>query len=307
MSPLPLSLTRTTACIRPRWLVRAGLVLALLLSGLTSVRAATSPASTAGLVVMTYNVRYASNTPPNDWPARRPLVREVIAQSNPDVIGTQEGVYSQLRDLAQDLPEYDWIGLGREGGSRGEFMAVFYRRDRLEPLAYDHFWLSDTPDVVGSATWGNRYRRMVTSVHFRDRRTGREFHFWNTHFDHEVQVARERSAALIRERVGALADGLPVVLAGDFNAGAGANPVYPALVGDGFFQDTWPLARERRGEGYGTFNGFGTSPGGGERIDWILVRGGEALAVAASEIVTLVRDGQYPSDHYPVVAWLEWR
>jgi endonuclease/exonuclease/phosphatase family metal-dependent hydrolase len=306
MSPLPLRLTRPTPGIRPRLLVRVGLLLALVLSGLTFVRAAPSAASTAGLVVMTYNLRYASNTPPNDWPARRPLVREVIAQSNPDVIGTQEGVYSQLRDLAQDLPGYDWIGLGREGGSRGEFMAVYYRRDRLEPLAYDHFWLSDTPDMVGSATWGNRYRRMVTSVHFRDRRTGREFHFWNTHFDHEVQVARERSAGLIRERVGALTDGLPVVLAGDFNAGAGANPAYTALVGDGFFQDTWPLARERRGAGYGTFNDFGASPGGGERIDWILVRG-EALAVAASEIVTLVRDGQYPSDHFPVVAWLEWR
>src|SRR5687768_17566799 len=88
------------------------------------------------LDVMTFNLRYASPVPPNSWPQRRPVMRELIRKHAPDVIGTQEGVYAQLRDLAADLPEYDWIGLGRDGGSRSEFMAVFYRKDRLEPLEF---------------------------------------------------------------------------------------------------------------------------------------------------------------------------
>jgi len=100
--------------------------------------------SPAALTVMTYNLKFASTNPPNAWPARRPLVREVIRQIAPDVIGTQEGLYEQLKDIAADLPEYDWIGLGRNGGSRDEFMAVFFRKGRLEPLEFDHFWLSDT-------------------------------------------------------------------------------------------------------------------------------------------------------------------
>ena len=120
----------------------------------------------------------------------------------PDLIGTQEGLYPQIKDIAADQPAYDWIGLGRDGGSRGEFMAIFYRRDRFEPLEYEHFWLSDTPDVIASSTWGNGVRRMVTWAKFRDRTTGREFYFWNTHLDHEVQFAREKSAELIRQRIG---------------------------------------------------------------------------------------------------------
>lgn len=257
------------------------------------------------LVVMTYNLRYASVRPPNAWPDRQPLMRDLLREVNPDVIGTQEGVFPQLKDLAADLREHDWIGLGRDGGSRGEFMAVFYRRERLEPVEFDHFWLSDTPDVIASSTWGNTNRRMVTWVKFRDRLTSQEFYFWNTHLDHALQPAREKAAALIRQRVEALKTDLPVILLGDFNAVAGKNPAYTALTGDGFFRDTWKLAGERRNADYNTFSGFAPAKRDGERIDWILLRG--AADVRAAEINVFSRDGQYPSDHFPVVAWLTLR
>ncbi|HMO65532.1 MAG TPA: endonuclease/exonuclease/phosphatase family protein [Verrucomicrobiota bacterium] len=263
------------------------------------------PAAARELVVMTYNVRYASVRPPNAWPDRQPLMRAMLREVNPDLIGTQEGLYPQLKDIDADLPGHDWIGLGRDGGSRGEFMAVFYRRDRLEPVEYDHFWLSDTPDVIASSTWGNTNRRMVTWVKFRDRLTGQEFHFWNTHLDHALQPAREKAAALIRRRVEELKTDLPVILLGDFNAAAGKNPIYETLVGDGFFRDTYALAGERRNADYNTFNGFRPARRDGERIDWILLRGD--ADVRATEIVTYERDGQYPSDHFPVVAWLTLR
>lgn len=114
------------------------------------------------LKVMTFNLRYASPSPPNSWAQRHPVVSECLRLTSPDVIGTQEGLYSQLKDIAMDQPEYDWIGMGRDGGNRGEFMAVFYRKERLEPMAFDHFWLSDTPEVIGSRTWGPTLARMVT-------------------------------------------------------------------------------------------------------------------------------------------------
>ena len=259
-------------------------------------------ASEGMLTVMTYNLRFASDTPPNAWAARRPLVRATVAKAAPDVIGTQEGVYAQLKDMEADLPEYTWIGLGRDGGSRGEFMAVFYRRDRLEPVAFDHFWLSDTPEVIGTATWGNRHNRMVTRVRFKDLGTGAEFELWNTHFDHEVQLAREKSAALVRDRVAKLEAGLPVILTGDFNAPAGANAAYSRLTEDGFFTDTWTAAKERTNEDFGTFNGFGETPQGGARIDWILTRG--VAAPEAAEIVVQPAGEPYASDHYPVVVKL---
>lgn len=257
------------------------------------------------LCVVTYNLRYASDTGPHAWPMRRPLVAELIRRLAPDVMGTQEGLYGQLKELASDLPGYEWVGLGRDGGSRGEFMAVFYRQTRLEPLAFEHFWLSDTPELIGSSTWGNRNRRMVTWVLFRDRDTGQRFYVWNTHLDHEVPLAREKGAQLIRDRVAGLRDGLPVLLVGDFNAAAGASPVYEILTRDGFFVDTWDLAKAREGEGLGTFNGFERMPVGGPRIDWILVRG--QAEVDRVEIAAWQRDGRFPSDHFPVAARLRWR
>jgi endonuclease/exonuclease/phosphatase family metal-dependent hydrolase len=259
--------------------------------------------SPAALTVTTYNLRFASSTPPNAWPQRRPIMVELIRKLSPDVMGTQEGLYSQLKDLAGDFPEYDWIGLGREGGSRGEFMAVFYRKARLKPLAYDHFWLSDTPELMNSATWGNTCRRMVTWVRFRDRLTGAEFYVFNTHFDHLSQMAREKSAELVRQRIAALKTDQPVLLTGDFNSVAGTNKTYAILTSDHFLSDTWLVAPEKVGDGLDTFNSFKAVGKGGRRIDWILTRG--KVEVLRAEISDDSRNGQFPSDHFPVTAVLK--
>jgi len=267
------------------------------------VRAAEASAGPAEICAVTYNLRYASPTGENAWPTRRPMMRALLQELKPDIMGTQEGVYGQLRDVAADLPEMDWIGLGRDGGSRGEFMAIFYRRDRFEPLEYDHFWLSDTPLVMGSSTWGNTNRRMLTWVLFRDRKTERNFYFWNTHLDHALQPAREKGAALILDQIRTAAKpGVPLLLVGDFNAVAGQNPVYDQLVRDGGLTDTWTVAGVRRNERMNSFNGFETAKADAQRIDWILSRG--PLSVRASEVITFARDGRYPSDHFPVAAWL---
>jgi endonuclease/exonuclease/phosphatase family metal-dependent hydrolase len=254
------------------------------------------------LCVMTYNLRFASDTPPNAWAQRRPAMAALLREARPDVIGTQEGVYRQLKDLAADLPEFDWIGLGRDGGSRGEFMAVFFRRDRLEPLAYDHFWLSDTPEVIASSTWGNTNKRMLTWVRFRDRVTGKEFEFWNTHLDHALQPAREKAATLIRARIAQVPASRPLLLVGDFNAEAKRNPVYEMLTRDAGLIDTWYTAGSRSNEDVNTFNGFAPAVRGGERIDWILARPG--TTTRHTEVLTRAPGGQVPSDHFPVVSWL---
>jgi len=265
------------------------------------VAGATDP---KGLNLMTFNLRYASATGANRWPLRRPLVARVLREERPDVVGTQEGLYGQVRDIAADVPELDWIGLGREGGSRGEFMAVFYRKERLVPVAFDHFWLSDTPDVMGSATWGNTNRSMVTWVAFEDRVTGRRFQFWNTHFDHQVEEARRKSAQLVAARIAQVPASVPVVLAGDFNALSGGSRSYEILTGEGGLKDTWHAAAARTEADANSFNGFEALERKGQRIDWILYRG--EARVASAGVVTTRVDGQWPSDHCPVTARLEW-
>ena len=259
-----------------------------------------------GLRVMTYNLRYASMKGSEAWPDRRPAMKTLLKQQAPDMMGTQEGVYHQLRDLAADLPEYDWIGTGRDGGSRGEFMAIYYRRERFEPLAYDHFWLSDTPEVIASSTWGNINRRMVTSVRFKDRRSDKVFHIWNTHLDHALQPAREKAAELIKTRLAKIPSNEPVILMGDFNAEATRNPVYDTLTRGIGFTDSWFTAAQRKNETLNSFNGFAKPVFNSARIDWILYRG-DAEVTSAEVVVDGSPEGRQPSDHHPVLARMTWK
>ncbi|MEU3644568.1 endonuclease/exonuclease/phosphatase family protein [Lentzea sp. NPDC034063] len=246
------------------------------------------------LSVMSFNLRYASAAEPNSWAVRRPVMAQLLLNELPAVLGTQEGLYGQLLDIAHDLPaHYDWIGLGRAGGSHDEFMAIFFDTLRLEPLEFDHHWLSATPNVVGSRSWGNNVIRMVTWVRFADRLTGKQFVAVNTHFDHESANSRLRSAEFVRDRLQAQA--LPVVLTGDFNDVPGS-PAYATLTS--VLADSW-LAGPRTTPAYGTFHGYGPLVPDGPRIDWILTRG---ATVEAAAINTFQRDGQFPSDHLAVQA-----
>ena len=253
--------------------------------------------------IATFNLRFASDQKPNSWPERRPVMRACIQELAPDVMGTQEGLYPQLKDIASDLPDYDWIGLGRDGGSRGEFMAIFYRKSRLEPLEFDHFWLSDTPNVIASTNWGNTNRRMTTWARFRDRASKREFYVFNTHLDHALRSAREKGALLIRQRVQeVVTNNLPVLLLGDFNAEPGKEKTYDLFLEGGFFADTWTTARTRRNDDLDTFHGFKGAKKGTYRIDWIFTRG--PWECDANEVMVFSRDEQFPSDHHPVLARL---
>lgn len=272
----------------------------ILLVLLAGVSIAGDAAPALELRLMTYNIRYASTQQPHAWPDRRPLMAALISREAPDVFGTQEGLHGQLRELASDLPAYDWIGLGRAGGSKDEFCAIFFRRDRFEPVAFDHFWLSDTPEVTGSITWGTHFRRMATWVRLRERATGREFEVWNTHFDHEVEEARQKSAALIRDRIAQVDASVPVVLMGDFNCVAGASPAFAILTQEAGFTDTFATAKERRNARLNSYNGFKPPEQDGERIDWILTRG--AASVESAAVVDYEGLPQFPSDHFPVTA-----
>lgn len=271
-------------------------------TAVSSVSATAEGRGDGHLEVMSFNLRFASTAEPNSWAARRPVMRALLRRERPHVIGTQEGLYQQLQDIESDLgAHYDWIGTGRAGGSRDEFMAIFYDTRRLAPVEYDHFWLSDTPNVIASNTWGNASIRMVTWVRFRDRRDGgREFYVLNTHLDNASQYARERAASLTAQRITGLDRSFPVVVTGDFNVAAHGNPVYDTMLGSGLV-DTWDAAAEH-GELYGTFHGYKPLVPGGARIDWILATPG--VTVRRAFINTFALNGQFPSDHLPVQASL---
>ncbi len=289
---------------RRLWLLPFACALMLVLVARNGLAAQTPPP--VNVTVATFNLRFASDKSPNSWPERRPVMRAAFKKLGADVIGTQEGVYAQLKDIAADSPDYDWIGLRRDGGSRGEFMAVFYRKSRLEPMEFDHYWLSDTPGVIASTNWGNTNRRMTTWVRFRERRGGRQFVVINTHLDHALVSAREKGAALIRERAGWFTNTMPVLLIGDFNAEPNTSEkTYGTFTADGFFADVWRTAKTVRNGEIETFHNFKGPRPGPYRIDWILTRG--PWEANEAEVFVFSKGAQFPSDHHPVRARLTLR
>jgi len=250
--------------------------------------------------VMTFNLRRRKPSDgSNTWRRRRDAVVEVVRRQAPDILGTQEGLEDQVEYIAENFPEYHVVGQGRFGGALDEHNALFYRADRFRLLDSDTFWLSDTPEVAGSRSWGNLVPRMATWARLRDKDTGREIHHVNTHLDHLVPSARRRGAQLINDHLPA-DDNTVAILSGDFNA-LQRGGTYRYLTGskgaallDSRYACTTPVAT-RWNATYHHFRGRGLY-----RIDYILGRG-----VASFDDYAVVRDqidGQWPSDHFPVVS-----
>ena len=281
---------------------RLSLIAAALLAAavaVTGVVATTATAKAAPIRVMTYNIRFAASTPPHAWSSRLPMMIHQLKADRPDLLGVQEAYWPQMRDLQAALPGYGWVGMGVHGGTQGEFTAIYYRRDRFDVLDFDHFWLSATPLLIGSKSWGTAYVRMVTWVKFRDRRTGAVFYQLNTHMDNEAGAARTHSAQLILQRVRGLDNRVPVLATGDFNAPANTSQTYSILTGPDAFTNTWWTAA-KRGPNYGSLNDWNPPAVGGDRIDWILSRGN--VRTLSTSIDTYRHNGQNPSDHFPVIA-----
>ena len=272
-----------------RWsLVLAGLL------GLASMQASAADP----LSVMSINIRLPAESDGVDyWETRKPLAVRMLREQQPDVIGLQELVKAQADYLARELPQYAWFGRGREADGGGEHMGVFYRKDRLKVIESGDFWLSDTPDVAGSITWGHPHPRMVTWALFEQRSDGRRFYLFNTHLPYrdEDEAARLKGAQAIARHLATLPDDVPVVLTGDFNTTPDSD-AHAVLAGT--LQDAWTTAPRVEGID-ATFHGF--TGKADRRIDWIFVRGAQLESITS---VTTRWNHRYPSDHFPLVATL---
>ena len=150
---------------------------------------------------MSFNIRYDN---PEDgaqnWHHRKENVVRMLNFYDLDIIGMQEVLVSQLNYLKDNLKDYQAIGVGREDGKeKGEFAPVFFRKDRFKELKSGTFWLSETPEKV-SKGWDAALERIATWIVLKDKTTGKDFIFMNTHFDHRGKQARIESAKLLKTK-----------------------------------------------------------------------------------------------------------
>ncbi|MCZ2201731.1 endonuclease/exonuclease/phosphatase family protein [Cylindrospermopsis raciborskii] len=172
------------------------------------------------ITVMTFNLRCDKPDPGERcWQKRVGAIACMIENYQPELWGTQEGQPHQLRDLQVLLPDYEFVGGDRTGTGKGEHCAIFYKRGKLQLRETQDFYLSDTPEIPGSITWGTRLPRMVTWANFIVEDLGFSVTMMNTHLDHEVSRARELGAGLVSLRLMNFPTEDYLLLTGDFNAG----------------------------------------------------------------------------------------
>ncbi|KAJ0984289.1 hypothetical protein J5N97_002645 [Dioscorea zingiberensis] len=292
--------------------------------------------SSVSITVMALNLHEGEqgSGSPNSWEKRRELCLRVITSYSPTVLCTQQGLKWQLDFLQQNLPGYEQFGISRKGpqDTTDEYCTIFYDKEKVELLEGGTFWLSESPSVPGSISWGSTVPCIATwAISFSSRvePPGFSFQIVNTNMDEFSPRARRRSALLTWQHIASLPPSLPVVYCGGFNTQKESTTGRFLLgrsrehgvVGD--MRDAWPNARVRKNMSLiRTYHGFkGNKQGVKEflklifralclcwdrqtqdlHIDWILFRG-RSLVPASCEVINDNIDGLYPSSHYPIFA-----
>ena len=237
-------------------------------------------ASAQELNVASFNIRNDKVRQPNEerkrdyktydgWDDRKQYVCDMINLEAFDIFGSQEVRKHQLDDMLAMMPDYDYIGVGRDfGDDRGEFCPIFYRKDVFEKLDGGTFWLSPTPDVP-SKGWDAKYNRICTWGHFRHKASGKKVCFMNVHLDHSGVQARIESAKLMLDYVKKNCKGMTVIISGDYNV-TQTSDSYKVLADSKILKDSYDAAKYRFAP-TGTFNGFNPRCYTTHRIDHLFV------------------------------------
>lgn len=251
---------------------------------------------TSAYKVMTYNIRLdVASDGENAWSNRKDFFTSQVQFYAPDVMGIQEALPNQVQDIAQSLPNYQYVGIGRDEEGKGEASNIFYRTDKLKMIENHTFWLSEAP-TQPSMGWDAACRRVCTYALFEDMITHQQFWVFNTHLDHVGEVAREKSAQLIRAKMKEVnTKKLPVIFTGDFNATPDT-----AWLSDlkKEMNDSKDISEEKPFGPNETFNGFQYNEIPETRIDYIFTSKG--IKVKKYAVLAETQNLRFPSDHFPV-------
>lgn len=267
------------------------------------------------LKVISYNIRLGvANDGDNSWEIRKPASIAMIGEQDPDIFGVQEAYDFQIAYLSENLQKYRNVGVGREDGiHKGEHMSIFYDTTRVALLDWGTYWLSETPSEP-SFGWDAACMRTATWTKLRHLDSGREFFYVNTHLDHVGSQARKNGLALIVSEIAKMnPDGFPMILTGDFNI----PPSSPNLV------DLDKIMTSARvgavdSDAKGSFNGWGKYGNSDSAPTWdgpvencpmmidYIYYSSFSSCLRFKVLDTPYLDIKYISDHYPVMAELEF-
>lgn len=250
---------------------------------------------TQDITVMTYNVYYGGSGE-KARELRAPNVAENIRRYMPDSFGLQEATDFWIETTLELMPEYAYVGVGRDADGGGEASPIFYKKDKYELLDSGTFWLSKTPSRP-SKGWDAMFNRVCTYAVLRDVESGFIYAHFNAHFDHLGVIARLESVSVVADKISRICNTFPVVFTGDLNDYEGGD-MYGRVLEAGF-KDTKHLAANS--DSKPTFHGYSELVEKEEPIDFIFVNA-MAQSVESYTVDTTLYNGLYASDHHPVVS-----
>ena len=252
--------------------------------------------------IATYNIRYDGHTDlANDWSERKVPIAQFILNNQIDIVGFQEVLHKQLLDLLHLLPNYTYVGVGRDDGkTQGEYAPIFYDSTKFIAVQSGTFWLSSTPEKP-SKGWDAALNRICTYALFQNKFNKERTWVFNTHFDHVGMEARLHSTELIMDQIATFLQmqDAPVLLIGDFN-------LEPETRGIELIKASYrDLTCMRNPEmcTAPTFNGFTSTTTDDKRIDYIF--GSEKIIPLKSLVIETSFGLSFPSDHFPILVYFK--
>ncbi len=245
--------------------------------------------------IITYNVLNRSDDERLSVDFRAPLLKEVLAKYDPDIVGFQEVMTDWLEYLTKWYSDEYEIFYKARSFKDSEATPIMWKKDKFDCLDKGYFWFSKTPwlDSFGGCYYG--CHRICMWVRLRERATDKEFYYFNTHFgfgdDYQVE-----SVELIKQTADAMkADSF--FITGDFNMQYDS-PAYKRM--NEYYSDANKLSSN---DTYATFHGYGIKDFTAI-IDYCFVNEC-TVKVNDSQVIRDEVCGFPPSDHYGILFDLE--
>jgi endonuclease/exonuclease/phosphatase family metal-dependent hydrolase len=250
------------------------------------------------LCLITSNIRFDNpDDGVNAWPLRRKMLSKTLLSHGPDIIATQEGRFDQLKEFELLLGDYQMIDQHRSWIKERMYPTFFIKKNIFELMKSQDLWLSETPEIAGSFSFGTAFPRLMTWMKIQLKGTNTNFLLINTHLDHVRPETRKMQATVLVEQIKNISDdSCRLIIMGDFNDSPSS--IVRNIITDSFSQliDTWSIFNSSEQTSHHAFNGECQN---GSRIDWILVD--KNLYLENCFLDKRIFKGRYPSDHFPVI------
>ena len=251
----------------------------------------------ANLKIVTFNIRnvlYEDGE--NGFVHRVGMIYDKINKEKPDIIAFQEFWYQHLVMMRRLLADYDFYGQRRNADFHGEGLYVAIKKEALELLAYETFWISPTPYVPGSRfPVQSECPRICNVLKLRHYESGKIFRVLNLHLDHISESARTEGIKCVTDMLRAYngKHEVPAFIVGDFNSYPESEVMrYCRALED-------PALSDLTSDIPVTCHGFGREA---IKIDYILGTKEMQAALVNVGVWDDVHCGIFLSDHYPVFA-----